>query len=325
MGQRANLVIKQNGARRVFYDHWCANRLDIELFWGPVAAITFIEQREEVGEGRWLDDVWCEGAVLIDLDAKKLIFFGGEDILYEPFRRRAFLSLLSDVWRGWTVEWAYEGLLSIADNLSLPRNILLSDLDKKKIFKPFHDNDAIEYNGVLFTLKDGGGVRVTRLSGTHYSFLYGPESLLTHNARLSVEPLRWTGSEPIGGAHIDLIQRELTLWWAQPASELRKRTAEAWGGWSVKWLGDRVEDHLALAGDVVSMPVPPLQERRRNEISRLRARCQFEQTNPAREAMAALRAAGHEVSGLNPATDEARGSVGSLEEKFRLLDALAAR
>ena len=50
MGQHANLVIVRGGARRLYYDHWCANRLDVELFWGPALAVEFIEQREALAE-----------------------------------------------------------------------------------------------------------------------------------------------------------------------------------------------------------------------------------------------------------------------------------
>jgi hypothetical protein len=31
MEQRANLVVVNDGDWQLYYDHWCANRLDIEL------------------------------------------------------------------------------------------------------------------------------------------------------------------------------------------------------------------------------------------------------------------------------------------------------
>jgi hypothetical protein len=42
MGQRANLLIIESGRGTLYYDHWCANRLDDELFWGPEEALHFI-------------------------------------------------------------------------------------------------------------------------------------------------------------------------------------------------------------------------------------------------------------------------------------------
>ncbi|HJW92891.1 MAG TPA: hypothetical protein VJ901_04675 [Thermoanaerobaculia bacterium] len=113
MGQRANLIVIEHGQRTVYYDHWCANRLDDELFWGPEEALHFIRQREPAGDGGWLDEVWCEGAALLDLDRRDLLFFGGEDVLYDVRLRRVHLDLLRRQWDGWTVRWAPEGLMTV--------------------------------------------------------------------------------------------------------------------------------------------------------------------------------------------------------------------
>jgi len=80
MGQRANLVIVRRQDWRLYYDHWRPNRLDIELFWGPRLAAEFIEQREPDSDlDGWLDEVWCEGAAILDEDRKALLWYGGED------------------------------------------------------------------------------------------------------------------------------------------------------------------------------------------------------------------------------------------------------
>jgi hypothetical protein len=65
MGQRANLLIIESGRGTLYYDHWCANRLDDELFWGPEEALHFIRQRDPIGADGWLDEVWCEGAAVV--------------------------------------------------------------------------------------------------------------------------------------------------------------------------------------------------------------------------------------------------------------------
>jgi len=104
MGQRANLIVGQQGRWRLYYDHWCANRLDVELFWGPEPARRFIEQFDAVDESRWLDEVWCEGAAVPDLDDRVLVFFGGEDIIGDITLRRTHLSLMRDMWPGWQIK-----------------------------------------------------------------------------------------------------------------------------------------------------------------------------------------------------------------------------
>ena len=94
MGQRAVLIIAENEKYEIYYDHWCANTLDSYLFWGPEEAVSFI-RKHDPEKGYWLNDVWCEGAVLVDLDKKKLLFFGGEDIIYEIPLGRGYLELLA--------------------------------------------------------------------------------------------------------------------------------------------------------------------------------------------------------------------------------------
>ena len=88
MGQRANLVLVEDGKYQLFYSHWCANTLPRDLFWGPEHAVAFIRLQRAVDESGWLDDVWAEGGALLDLDRKRCLLYGGEDILYDvPLRR----------------------------------------------------------------------------------------------------------------------------------------------------------------------------------------------------------------------------------------------
>src|SRR5262245_65441601 len=106
MGQRANLVIVRRQDWRLYYDHWRPNRLDIELFWGPRLAAEFIEQREPLSDpDDWLDEVWCEGAAVLDEDRKVLVWYGGEDIEYDLTSRRGFLELIKVLWQGRDVRW----------------------------------------------------------------------------------------------------------------------------------------------------------------------------------------------------------------------------
>jgi hypothetical protein len=114
MGHRANLVIVENQEHQLFYSHWCANSLDRNLFWGVEHSLAFIRLQEEVNELGWLDEVWAEGGVVVDLDNKILLLFGGEDLIYDILLRHFYLQLIQQVWRGWTVKWAYQGIVDIA-------------------------------------------------------------------------------------------------------------------------------------------------------------------------------------------------------------------
>ena len=87
MGSRANAVVMQNGTCRIHYAHWAAQLMDALMFWGPEHALAEISEWEDdveelldPNDAPWLDNVWAEGGCCIDLDARHLILYGGEDI-----------------------------------------------------------------------------------------------------------------------------------------------------------------------------------------------------------------------------------------------------
>src|SRR3974377_1344796 len=110
MGQRANLVLVENGSHQLFYSHWCANTLPRDLFWGPEHAVAFVRMQREGDESGWLDEVWAGGGAVVDIDKQTLLLFGGEDILYDVPLRRVYLECLARAWNTWTVQWAHEGI-----------------------------------------------------------------------------------------------------------------------------------------------------------------------------------------------------------------------
>src|SRR4051812_42715096 len=113
MGQRANLILVQGGRHQLYYTHWRANTLPRDLFWGPDHASRFIRIQQPTTE--WLDEVWAEGGAVMDHDARVLLLYGGEDILYDVPLRRLYLRALARVWDGWEIRWAHEGIADLAD------------------------------------------------------------------------------------------------------------------------------------------------------------------------------------------------------------------
>ncbi|MEM6528524.1 MAG: hypothetical protein AAF653_09525, partial [Chloroflexota bacterium] len=105
MGQRATLLIKNGIDYELYYCHWCANRLDWEIFWGPEYTLNFIRGQQPTIE--WLDTVWAEGGVVVDTGNNHLLWFGGEDIYFEIPLRHLYMTLLKQVWKGWTIAWAH--------------------------------------------------------------------------------------------------------------------------------------------------------------------------------------------------------------------------
>ena len=316
------------GSRTLYYDHWCANRLDAELFWGPRLALDFIVQRPPVAEPDWwLDTRWCEGAAILDFDRSVLTWFGGQELLWDVPLRRAHLELMSGPWRGWEIQWAYEGILSIADELALPRASFRARREDgaNPDYTPelLWVNESYPEDNLIATsvCLDDGTLLVGRLCGDDDSLHIGPALIDVLIANGSVDPLRWEGEFPQGGVHVNCARRTLDTWWASKTFDLVECTRAAWPGWTVRWHRDRYEQQLELAGGRFIWPTA---EDLPMRIVQSLEHCVHSQArNPVRELLPVLAAEGAKLDHINPATDVARGSVGDPNEKRAILAALA--
>jgi hypothetical protein len=319
VGQRANLVIIERGTRSLYYDHWCANRLDIDLFWGPRLALEFVRQREPVEESDgWLDTTWCEGAAVVDVDRSTLLWFGGEDILRDVPLRRAHLQLMRELWRGWEIEWAYEGILSIADRLQLSRARFIGGPEDDTPGMPTFNEDYPDDNSVLTSLRrEDGELVVGRLCFDADSLRVGPRLIELIAAHSKAHALVWNRDFPDGGIHIDCPLRTLDMWWASTTPDVLARVRAAWPGWTVRWHQDHYERHLELADG--KLLVPEAADQRARALALVEANLEHEARNPARDLLPRL---GANVQ-INSATDHVRGSVGVAAEKRSLLASLS--
>lgn len=318
------MVVLNGGKWRLYYDHWCANRLDAELFWGPEMAREFIEQRED--HGRWLDEVWCEGAALLDFDARVLLFFGGEDTLYDLPSRRAHLALMTVNWPGWRILWAHKGIVSIADYLEVdPRPFKARDAREER-GSFVHDVEDREANSVLLTTMRDGVATAFRVRGEEDCIESGPAALDRLDAIPPMPSLMWEGEFPSGGIHADFDRRAMSFWWTPPSASLQGKAAAAWRGWSVQWLLDEVERHIALSGLDIRLPFTPIAELQSRIITMLRYCHHDVGPNPAADLIRLrdLNPVGGTLR-FNPETRVTRASAGSLADKLAVLDHLAAR
>lgn len=319
MGQRANLVVVKQGRWRLYYDHWCASRLDVELFWGPQLALEFIKQRPPAGDSAWLDEVWCEGAAIVDLDRQELLFFGGDNILHDVTRRRAQLALMTATWPRWDIRWAYEGIVSIGRCLDLPATRFLTDYrpDAQERFRTL--TAYPEDNDVLLTTKIDGETTARRVAGDQESLELGPDHLGVLGEVEGMGAMEWSGEMPGGGVHLDFDRQAISVWWATWAAAVEQRVAAAWPGWSVEWLQDRYEQHIAIAGLDIRFPERALADIQADILQTLTGWCHWEAKNPARDLAKRLDAP------VNPQTKETRGSAGDEAQKLRVLSDLSAR
>ena len=320
MGQRANLLVGRHGSWTLYYDHWCANRLDVELFWGPQLALAFIEQREAREGSWWLDEVWGEGAAAVDLDRRVLLFFGGEDILWNIPLRRAHLALMKEAWPGWEIGWADEGIVTVGAYAGEPASRFLTHDQHGPGARFCVVPDYPEDNGTLLTCTMAKATTARRVCGYEEALLLGPEQLAVLNDVEGASSLEWENEMPTGGCHIDFDRTSIAFWWAKTTPAIEERVRAAWPGWQVTWLRDRYEDHVELSGLDIRLPEKSPAALQAAQIRRLRQLCHQEARNSARELAARVG-----TSEINPATDEARGSVGTESEKLAHLERLASR
>ncbi len=308
MGQRANYAIVENGQFRLFYSHWAANTLDRDLFWGPRHSLTFIRQQKELQPDDWLNDVWCEGGAVVDLDSNKLTLFGGEDIKYEIPLRRLYLRLLAKSWDGWEVNWADEGIADLADTAGYPRERVFARKAQTCKWRPLcaPDEESPWIDAIISTRNSSGEPRIYPIQAFTTDRLWEDplflESLLKMRSfeRFSLPKEKGL---PSTGVHLDLAARLFDIWTASPLPGLVDDLHTAWGGWKIQWHRDQFEFQEDAAQGCVQYP-----RFTDDELLPRIAAIVLRNLNPegpvARfdSITAILKKEGHEITGVNKAT-----------------------
>lgn len=238
MGQRANLLIVRNQSYELYYSHWCAYTLPVSLFWGEQYAIRFIELQKRVDEAGWLDDNWAEGGAVLDVEHRVLLFFGGEDILYDVPLRNGLLRLMKNNWPGWEIRWAHEGIADLAAYVGYPIDKVLAVHETSRqgacLVPPEEKKWVDLVASVAFSEQE---LLIFPLEGELEVFLTGGPRLLDGIDKSyglsSLDLMEWTSRFPVGGFHIDVEGKKLQVWHAEPRPELTLRLQAVWPGWEI--------------------------------------------------------------------------------------------
>jgi hypothetical protein len=264
VGQRANFVLVEGREYRLFYSHWCANTLPRDLFWGPEHAVVFIRIQRAVDDSGWLDEVWAEGGALLDLDQKQFLLYGGEDVLYDVPLRRIYFEMLGQVWKGWTVRWAHEGIADLADYVGYPRDRVLTKKDQDSTDVTLTPPEQKDWTDLVGSVRfDDVTVRFYPLAGD-VAFYLSRGSKLVNNLRPAdgVSQLlldEWKIEFPSGGFHLDLPAQRLEFWVARDAPDIQNRVETAWPGWETRWHHDHYERQLERTEGLLRFPFPDRQ------------------------------------------------------------------
>lgn len=250
MGHRASYALIEHGATRMFYSHWGAKSIPAQLLAGPERTIDYLRALDPAE--KLLNSAWAEGAILLDIDKCRACFWGGEDIAYYPYLRRALLPALRQLWPGWTMEWATFGMADIARHMGLDASIAFTEPFSEDMLYPLDIDDLREpnpdYLHTLITIRDAGSHVADYLFDRTFAPSAGPDLIDLCRGR-TPDQLPHERAEIEAGAYIDVPARELWVWENETLNpRYLVDLAQRWAGWRIHGHVEGIVRQTILSG-----------------------------------------------------------------------------
>lgn len=246
MGNRANMVVVENGDWTLYDAHWVGDRtLDVVAF-GSEYAVRFI-RAHDVAEAGWADPASAVGGVLVDLDRRRMLFFG-EELAVTMDERRAILSVLPHTWPGYEVGWAYGGTDELVDYVGDER-YWERGRSGVRLHRVYNQSDLCH---VLSVVHPEHGLRLMPLTWG-YSAAWRGSELASSLPYKGATKMRRT-MIPESGVHIDVGRRVVGVWATSEARGLFDLMPELWPGWWTECWDDRYEEQVARCGGALRVP-----------------------------------------------------------------------
>ncbi|MCX5210407.1 hypothetical protein OG689_14090 [Kitasatospora sp. NBC_00240] len=272
MGSRANYVVVEGGDWTLHRSHWGAGRVATDLAHGPAAATRCFRANSRVDDALrtdpdgWLDDVWCEGAALVDHDRRMLLWYCDE---WDGWARYAAQrAVLARTWPGWEIRWASDGLGDLHDHLGLGRGFTRRDAEPQEAGAPFWERPDEDDTRTLLTVRrPDGRVRAWGSPLEVVDQLGGGEALLGLLPDDASVP--GLATMPDSGIHLDQLTRTIGVWTTVPMVGLRSWPLPGWAGWELCLWGDDHTRQAAASDDVVHLPEVDLTAELRRWLERV--------------------------------------------------------
>jgi hypothetical protein len=247
MGNRANLVIVEQGDWSLHYSHWGGGRMLDALAFGPDFALRYIKAHRLCGEGEWTSPLWADGGALVDVDQRRLLFFGDELMTTMP-ERRAMLEVLTLTWPDYSVGWAYGGTDEIAAYVGAERRWEIGR--KGQQLRLARGRDGLCQ--VVSVVGSDGALRLWPLWWGYSAAWQGP-SLLN---RLPGKGISRTRREmiPESGLHVDVPKRRVGAWVTTEARGLCDLLQDRWPGWQADFWEDRYKEQFRRCAGALRVP-----------------------------------------------------------------------
>ncbi|RFU86586.1 hypothetical protein DY218_11760 [Streptomyces triticagri] len=256
MGDRANYVVVEDGSWQLYYSHWGATTVDVDILDGPRSAARFLRAQRATDRTDWLDDTWCEGAVLADYDNSRLLLFTWH--LDDRDHRDALFAVLARTWPGWRIDWAYEGLRELAAYVGADPSAVTVEPSEPTRQAPLQAVEPGEEEyATIVSVRDDRGPRAYSL------FVDDLPELLAHGPALVdrlPQEARCEGEQvvPADGVHIDVPRREVCAWISDTLFTARCPELPDWPGWTWTFWADRYAEQVTAAQGAVRFLPPDL-------------------------------------------------------------------
>jgi hypothetical protein len=209
--------------------------------------------------------MWAEGGALVDLDARRLLFFGDELMTTMP-ERRAILAALGVTWSDYSVGWAYGGTDELAAYVGAERK-----WETGRGGQPLQR--ARGRDGLCHVVSVVGKDGALRLWPLWWGYSAGwqgrsmlktlPGKGVTRMHRLAI---------PESGVHVDVTARSVGVWTTSEARGLFDAIDDRWPGWRTDCWDDRYEEQILRCRGALQVPELDLAKGVHNAMDWIRMR-----------------------------------------------------
>lgn len=247
MGNRANFVVVENQDWQLYYAHWAGGRILDALIGGPGLALRYVQTLRPCPKNEWVDPAWADGGALVDLDRRRLLFFG-DTLMVAAAERRALMRVLAAVWPGYAVGWAYDGTVELAGYVGaeLPPDTW----DQQPTLRLARDRNTLCH--LVSVVDDTGQLRMWPL-WWHLSKAWHGPTLLDKLPGRGVRRLT-LGMIPEGGVHIDVPRKTLGAWQTADTMGIFEALPRLWRGWQAECWEDRFEEQASRCKGALRLP-----------------------------------------------------------------------
>lgn len=247
MGNRANFVIVKDQDWQLYYSHWAGCRMLDALIAGPEFALRYAQSLRACAKDEWVDPTWADGGTVVDLDRRRLLFFGDE-LMVEMHERRAMMSALATVWPGYAICWAYDGTSELAGYVGA--ELRPHTWDGRPNVRLARDRNALCH---LVSVVDADGRLRFWPLWWHLSKAWHGPALMNMLPGRGVKSLK-LGKIPEGGVHIDCPRKTVGAWQTADTMGIFSALPDIWTGWQTECWEDRFEEQVQRCGGALRVP-----------------------------------------------------------------------